>query len=144
MTEIEERQAVIAESRTWLRTPWHHEARRKGAGVDCANYLIGVYAACELVPEFQPEHYPSDWMLHRSEQKFLHYLLQYARPVAEGKPGDIAMFSFGRTDSHGAIVVAWPRIIHAYRPERGVVLTDVSGALADRFAGFYRLNRWAS
>jgi hypothetical protein len=53
------------------------------------------------------------------------------------------MFSFGRTDSHGAIVAEWPQIIHAYRPERGVVLTTVTGDLAARFAGFYRLKRWA-
>ncbi len=143
MSELAERRAVLAEARAWLRTPWHHEARVKGAGVDCANFLIAVYAACGLVPEFQPEHYPADWMLHRSEQKFLRYLLQYAAPVQVALPGDIAMFSFGRTDSHGAIVVEWPQIIHAYRPERGVVLTGVTGDLAERFAGFYRLKTWA-
>lgn len=150
MSELAERRAVLAEARSWLRTPWHHEARAKGAGVDCAQFLIAVYAACGLVPEFRPEHYPSDWMLHRTEQKFLHYLLQHTVKVEMGLPGDIAMFSFGRTDSHGAIVVAMPdelnalQIVHAYRPERGVVLSGVTGDLAARFAGFYRLKGWAA
>jgi cell wall-associated NlpC family hydrolase len=41
-------------------------------------------------------------------------LLRYARPVAAPEPGDIALFRFGRTYSHGAIVTEWPRLIHAY------------------------------
>lgn len=139
-----ERDAVLAEARTWLRTPWHHEARVKGGGVDCANFLIGVYAACGLIEEFTPEQYPPDWMLHRSDEKFRRYLLQYTNPVEEALPGDIAMFKFGRTESHGAIVVAWPTIIHAYHGERMVVTTDVatSPRLSEHLAGFYRLKEW--
>ena len=30
------RQAIIDETVTWLRTPYHHMAAIKGAGVDCA------------------------------------------------------------------------------------------------------------
>lgn len=144
--EAEQRATVVAEARSWLRTPWHHEARVKDAGVDCANFLIGVYAACGLAPEFTPEQYPPDWMLHRDEEKFLKHLLQYTRPVEEGLPGDIAMFRFGRTVSHGAIVVDWPTVIHAYYDERMVVLTDVSTSprLTGYFAGFYRLKEWGT
>jgi cell wall-associated NlpC family hydrolase len=42
-------------------------------------------------------------------------LLGYTREI-EGppQPGDIALFKFGRVFSHGAVVVAWPRLIHAY------------------------------
>jgi cell wall-associated NlpC family hydrolase len=29
------REAVIAEARTWLGTPWHHQASLKGVGCDC-------------------------------------------------------------------------------------------------------------
>lgn len=139
-----QRDAVLAEARTWLRTPWHHEARVKGAGVDCANFLIGVYAACGLIAEFTPEQYPPDWMLHREEEKFERYLLQYTRPVDEALPGDIAMFRFGRTKSHGAIVLAWPNIIHAWFDERMVTCTDVnaSARLTKHLAGFYRLKEW--
>ena len=144
MTVAEQRAAVVAEAHAWLRTPWHHEARVKGHGVDCANFLIGVYAACGLVEEFTPEQYPPDWMQHRSDEKFLRYLLQYTRPVEQALPGDIAMFKFGRTDSHGAIVLDWPNIIHAYYDERMVVLTDVgtSPRLSEHFAGFYRLKEF--
>jgi len=141
VTESELRAAVLAEARTWLQTKWHHAARIKGAGVDCANFLIAVYAAAGLVPEFALEHYPADWMLHRDEPRFVQVLAQYTRRVEAGLPGDVAMFKFGRAEAHGTIVTAWPEVIHAYRKDGMVVLSDASkGELAERFAGFWRLN----
>lgn len=140
MTESETRDAIVAEAQSWLQTTWHHEARMKGIGVDCAQFLIAVYSAVGLVPAFDTGHYPPDWHLHRTEQRFLDALLQYADPVAEGLPGDIAMFSYGRHAAHGSIVVEWPLIVHAWRDEGAVVLSDVqNGPLEERFAGFYRL-----
>jgi cell wall-associated NlpC family hydrolase len=39
------------------------------------------------------------------------------------QPGDFVVFRFGRTYSHGAIVVEWPIVIHSYIPH-GVLLSD--------------------
>lgn len=143
MNEQEKRDAIVAEAMTWLRTPFHHEARVKRAGVDCANLLIATYAAVGLVPDVKPAHYPADFMFHQKEEKFLSYLLQYARPVEDGKAGDIAMFRFGKSASHGSLVLEWPTIIHAYMPEGAVVLSDATkGKLSGRFAGFYRLKEF--
>ena len=59
--------------------------------------------------------YVPDWHMHRDAERYMEGLLGYARPI-EGPPlpGDIALFRFGRVFSHGAIVVEWPRLIHAY------------------------------
>lgn len=136
------RDKIIAEAMTWLRTPWHHEARVKGAGVDCAQFLIAVYAAVGLIPDFTPDHYPPDWHLHRQKPRFLELLLQYADPVESPLPGDVAMFQYGRHAAHGSIVTdtAGLTIIHAWRDERMVTITDLTvSPLRDRLAGFYRL-----
>jgi cell wall-associated NlpC family hydrolase len=136
----EPRQIVASEARTWLGTTWHHEARVKGAGVDCAQFLIAVYVATGLIADFAPEHYPIDWHLHRDEPRFIAYLLEHADPVDVPLPGDIAMFQFGRQSAHGAIVLDWPLIIHAYRDEGAVVMTDcATSPLLARLSGFYRL-----
>ena len=51
-----------------------------------------------------------DYRNHR-----LRALLAYAREIpVPPAPGDIALFKFGRVFSHGAIVIEWPRLIHAY------------------------------
>lgn len=135
------RRAIVAEARTWEGTPWHHEARVKGVGVDCAQLLIAVFSAVGAIPAFDTEHYPPDWHLHRSEQLFLKVLKQYADPIEIPLSGDIAMFNFARADAHGAIVLEWPEIIHAY-VRTGVVQRDDARRnveLADRLAGFYSL-----
>ncbi|AEV24627.1 hypothetical protein Dsui_0207 [Azospira oryzae PS] len=133
------RQAIVEEAISWAGTPYHHQACVKGAGTDCGMFLIGVFCGLGIVPKFDPRPYAPHWHLHRGEQKFLQELLQYADPVGEPLPGDIAIFRYGRCDAHGAVVLEWPRIIHAYVGE-GVVEADASkGELAERFAGFYRV-----
>ena len=123
-TEKDQRAAVIAEARTWLRTEYHHQAHVKGGGVDCAWFLIEVYAAAGLIERFDPGYYPSDWMMHRDEERYLAWVEKYAHRVDAPQPGDLAVWKFGRTFSHGAIVLDWPTIIHAYRRERCVTLGD--------------------
>jgi len=133
-----QRQAVIDEAMTWLRTPYHHAARVKGAGVDCVQILIAVYQAVGAVGEVETGDYVSDWMLHQNEEKYLNGIMAHAHPVEVPQAGDIALYTFGRTVSHAAIVIKWPLIIHAHRPEKMVVLGDgEKGDLAGRLHGFY-------
>jgi NlpC/P60 family putative phage cell wall peptidase len=142
MTDIErQRAAVVAEAREWLGTPYHHEARLKGIGVDCAQLLMGVFSASTvgLIAPLRIPHYPRDWHLHRDAERYLEGLLHYARAVEEPPlPGDVALFRFGRTFSHGAIVTEWPRLIHAYW-NIGVVRGDATlYPLRDRAVRFFR------
>ena len=120
----EQRQAVVAEALTWLRTPYEHQARVKGAGVDCGQLLAGVFAAVGVIPDPEIAAYPHDWHQHRSEERYLANVERFAHQVERDPlPGDIVLFRFDLAISHGAIVVAWPTIIHSYL-RQGVVLDD--------------------
>lgn len=133
------RAAVVCEAYTWLGTPYHHQARVKGVGVDCAMILADVYHACGLIPDIDPRPYPADWHLHRDEERYLGWIKQYTHQVDVPKPGDIALYKFGRCVSHGAIVVEWPLILHSYIGE-GVLLSDgQEGMMAGRLHGFYSI-----
>lgn len=135
-----QRQAVVAEAKTWLKTPYHHSARIKGAGVDCAQILIAVYSACGIIEAFDPGYYPSDWMLHRSEERYLSWIDKYAQVTDTPLPGDIVLYRFGRCISHGGIVIEWPTIIHAHMPDRQVTLAEGDkGSLGKRLHLFYTL-----
>ncbi|MBL0320066.1 MAG: hypothetical protein IPP74_12385 [Alphaproteobacteria bacterium] len=35
-------QKIISQARTWLGTPFHHQARLKGKGCDCLGLIVGV------------------------------------------------------------------------------------------------------
>jgi NlpC/P60 family putative phage cell wall peptidase len=118
--EMSLREVVVAEAESWIGTPFHHAARVKGAGIDCLMLLAEVYERAGIAPHIEPPFYVPDWHLHRDAERYLEGLTRYAREIAgppQGTgplPGDIALFRFGRTFSHGAIVTAWPRLIHAY------------------------------
>lgn len=139
MTEADQRAAVIAEARRWIGTPWHHRARIFGAGVDCVQLLIAVYHACGLCPNVDAGDYPADWMIHRTDERLLAGLQEYAHETDTPGPGDVVAFKFGLSYSHVAIVTeAWPGIVHAYRPDRQVNPGDANaGRLAGRDRKFF-------
>ncbi len=127
--ELEQRQAVVAEARDWIGTPYQHHQRVKGAGVDCAMFPVEVYAACGLMQKDQDfGAYPTQWHLHHDEERYLGIVLSYAREIeGEPCPGDFVLWKFGRAFSHGGIVSAWPRVIHSYI-RQGVYEEDTSRA----------------
>jgi cell wall-associated NlpC family hydrolase len=113
------REGVVAEAISWIGTPFHHAARVKGGpgergGVDCLMLLAEVYERAGVMRHIEPPFYVPDWHLHQIAERYLEGLLGYAREVTEPQSGDVALFRFGRTFSHGAIVTTWPRLIHAY------------------------------
>jgi cell wall-associated NlpC family hydrolase len=120
------REEVVAEAISWLSTPYHRHARIKGVGVDCAQLPIAVYSAVGLMPEVDPG-YAHDWHLHHSEELYVGWVLKFAEEITEAelRAGDLVLWKYGRTFSHGAIVTAWPEIIHSYI-NRGVELGDAS------------------
>jgi cell wall-associated NlpC family hydrolase len=195
MIDIEaERAAVVAEARSWLRTPYHHMGRVKGAGVDCATLLAEIYARAGMIAPVTIPFYPPDWHLHREAERYLGFVLEHAHEIGLSAvrhceddarcaadeaiqrhhsgssiasplallgsrndvqipaPADIALWRFGRCYSHGAIVIDWPLVIHAYAG-RGCVLEDASrarwltqlgerGSTRPRPMKFFRLKRW--
>lgn len=134
----EARAAVVREAMSWIGTPYHHAAGVKGAGVDCAFFLIRVFQACGLAPyDLDPRPYPRDWHLHQDGERYLGWIERYCHQVIEARPGDIALFKFGRCVSHGAIVTAWPMVIHSWAGE-GVRLMEADrGPLEHRLSGFW-------
>jgi NlpC/P60 family putative phage cell wall peptidase len=121
------RAAVVAEAETWIGTPFHHQGRIKGGagGVDCLMLLAEVYERAGVVARVAPPFYVPDWHLHQGVERYMEGLLAYARPIEAPEPGDVALFRFGRTFSHGAIITDWPRLVHAYWL-RGVVKGDAA------------------
>ena len=143
MMTNEAREAVVREAMSWLGTPYHHHARVKGVGVDCAQILCAVYETAGVVPHVDPGTYATDWHLHRHEEMYSHWLLKYASRLGPDEvpfPGDVALFKFGRCFSHGAIVVEDGLLVHSY-VNRGVVLSRATEEpLQGREVIYWKLN----
>lgn len=112
-------QDVVAEARDWIGTEFHHQARVKGVGVDCAGLVIMVAKALGL-SDFDITDYGRipDGMTIRG------LLEQHADLIADGRnevnalaqPGDVILFRYTLHDQHMAIraeLDGRPTIIHA-------------------------------
>ena len=138
---------VVEKAKGWLGTPYHSQAKVKGAGVDCVWLLIAAFEEAGILKqgEYNPGYYSPEWHLHRSEEKYLHGVHLFCDKVEPPyQPGDIALFKFGRCVSHGAIVVKWPVIIHAYIG-LGVIQSRINEAILCKNNGESRLHgvyRW--
>jgi NlpC/P60 family putative phage cell wall peptidase len=126
-TEPQQRQRVVEVAKSFISTPYHHMGMIKGVGVDCLTLLAAVFNEAGLIEQPEIPYYPSDWMLHRDAERYLEGVMKYCREVPTPQPGDIALWKFGRCFSHGAIVIEWPMIIHAYW-RRNCILEDALAA----------------
>lgn len=143
---MQQRGLVIHEAHSWLNTPYHHAAFVKGpqGGVDCAFFLVCVYSTVGVIPWIDPRPYPRDWHMHRDEERYLGWVRQYCEQVDTPEPGDLVVYRYGRTFSHGAIVVDWPQMIHSYA-NLGVVHADgARGEFATQRSGAERVKEFYS
>jgi NlpC/P60 family putative phage cell wall peptidase len=115
MDVSEQRARVVAEARTWLLTPYRHGADLRGVGVDCGMFIVRIFVDLGLTPPFDPRPYAPDWMIHRNEEKYLDFFNSRCAPGSDPRPGDIALFRYGRSYSHAGVVTQTDpdAIIHA-------------------------------
>lgn len=112
------RDAILAEARAWIGTPYLHRASLKGHGADCLGLVRGVWRTLlGPEPEGLPPYAP-DW----AEAGRRETLADAARrwlvevPAAAAQPGDVLLFRFRAhlPAKHAAILADGPRMIHAY------------------------------
>ncbi len=113
---------VAAAARSWLGTPYRHQASVKGEGADCLGLVRGIWREVAGKEPEAPPPYSPDWAEVGGEEM----LLQAARrrlvevPPDQAQVGDVLMFrmSAGCPVKHCAILSAddgpeW-KMIHAY------------------------------
>jgi hypothetical protein len=111
---------VVAEARRWLNTPWRHQARLHGVGVDCGGLIVCAAQALGLPVTDHPPGYgrlPDGVALQR------HIESQCLRIVAP-ELGAIALMRWTRHPQHVGFVGALPdgwSLVHAWAGVRRVV-----------------------
>jgi NlpC/P60 family putative phage cell wall peptidase len=130
------RAAIVAETRTWLGTPYRHQASARGAGCDCLGLVRGVWRQFHgAEPEALPPYTP-DWAERTGGETLRDAARRWLCETARAAPGDVLLFRMDDASPmrHAAILVAPDRIVHAYWG-RAVV--------ENRLAPFWR-RRWAA
>ena len=127
IVEAKSRAAFIAEALSWIGTPFVNCGDIKGAGgaVDCAMLLTRCAVDTGLLAPFDPRPYAPHWHVHQDRELFVEFLTDRlgAREVAAPRPGDVAVFRFHRTFSHGAVILNSTDMVHAWDGYRMVCQT---------------------
>lgn len=122
------RTEILEEARKWLDTPYHHQGRVIGHGVDC-------YGVIEMVGRALGVNIPDNIRYGRipDEAELLANMDTYAVRVPVAKAGDIVLIPFVHKIRHMAILTD-KGILHAYEPAGKVVEHSID----DRWKRLFR------
>lgn len=135
------RAALIAEARTWIGTPWHHQAAVKGAGCDCIGFVRGA-AEPFIGVITQPMNYAATWPLYRAEERLRDEMAAHATEIdiADALPGDILLFGVGKGPAHHCGFLSEAnRLLHCYREAGAVVEQALTGFWIEKTRAAFRL-----
>jgi len=134
------RDKIVEAALSWAGTPYHHQARVKGTGVDCAQFIAAVAEEVGIVPDGTeiPFNYSPEWHLHNEEEKLVGYLKFFGCVQQEGpgEPGDIIGFKIGHCIGHLGILLPDNQFIHAqnHSDPKQVTVNSLSGKWLRRHA----------
>lgn len=111
------RDEVVRIARSWIGTPYHHQASCIGVGADCLGLVRGVYRSLYAQEAEEPPPYSPDW----GEASGQETLISAARrnfcegDVGDPQPGDVLVFRMcrGAIAKHAAILVSASTMAHA-------------------------------
>jgi|tagenome__1003787_1003787.scaffolds.fasta_scaffold20874736_2 NlpC/P60 family putative phage cell wall peptidase len=109
---------IITEARSWIGTPYHHQASLKGIGCDCLGLLRGVWRAVIGEEPAAPPPYSPDWAEARRDDALVEAARRHLVEVEGGvfEAGDVLLFRFRQhlPAKHCAIAVTPARMVHAH------------------------------
>jgi cell wall-associated NlpC family hydrolase len=126
--------AMLAAARSALATPFHHQGRLVGAGLDCIGLVvISLRAGGIMVRDrLDYERAPRVGLLSSV------LLAHGAQKVAAMQAGDVLLFAIRGLPQHVALCVSDDVMIHAYAPAAQVVETRLGEVWQRRLLGIYR------
>lgn len=133
---------IVDTAREWLDTPFHHQARLKGIGVDCVGLVICVSKELGLLPpDFNITAYPR---LPDGRSFLFHADAHMSRiPKEDMQPGDAVVVSYSGDPQHIGILGNYRHgglsIIHASSEAKRVIETRLMFSQHMTFVGAYSL-----
>ena len=124
-TSLATRLQVVEAARRFLGTPFHHQGRTPGLGLDCAGLLLATAAALGLPQQDYPRRDYSRWPL--LGRHLYNFVAEQTREIdrSDVRVGSIMMFWIHRPElpQHLSIFTGDDRMIHAWSEAKAVVET---------------------
>lgn len=131
---------VVSCARTWIGTPYHHQASVRGIGTDCLGLIRGVWRELYHAEPEPISAYSKDWSAN-GEETLLAAARRHFKEVSsyEALPGDVLVFRYRERlpAKHCGILSTHDRFIHAIE---GAPVSEVaiSSWWRRRIAGAFR------
>lgn len=137
------RSEVVLAARAWLDTPYHHQGRLRGVGVDCVGLVIGVARDLGLVAsDFDVPPYPRT----PDGASLMHLAELHMQPLAAGEllePGHVVVVRFDQEPQHLGIAGDYRHgglsLIHSVARPGRVIETRLMFSRAMQFVAAFRL-----
>lgn len=127
---------ILVLARTWIGTPYRHQASKKGVGCDCLGLLRGLWREFYAIEPEIPGPYASDWAGDGNGDRLMAAARRNLTPVGQVEPGTVLLFRW-RAEmpaSHVGLYEGGGRFIHAYQGH-GVVSSALVPHWKRRIAG---------
>jgi NlpC/P60 family putative phage cell wall peptidase len=112
------RKDIVAETRSWIGTPYRHQASLKGVGCDCLGLVRGVWRAVIGVEPEPVVPYAPDWAEATCADRLAEAAARYLTAISHNdiSPGDIVLFRWRANlpAKHAAIITATDLMVHAH------------------------------
>lgn len=130
------RKQICDVARTLLGTPYHHQGRLKGVGLDCAGVAVAISQELGI---FTPEQDYSGYSnIPDGRQLLLHCRKNCKeKPANEYKAGDILLFRFDKDPQHIGVMLEDNYFIHSYMRAGKVVMHTMSEEWIKRIVGVF-------
>lgn len=108
---------IVTLARTWLGTPYHHQASLKGAGADCVGLIRGIWRELYGRDAEATPAYTRDWAEAAGRETLLEAARRHLVEIDPGTavPGDVLVYRYrgSAVAKHAAILATPDTMIHA-------------------------------
>ena len=115
------RERIVSAARSWIGTPYRHQASVRGAGADCLGLLRGIWREVYGREPEAPPPYTPDWAEPQHQERLWEAAGRHliALEVARAEDGDVLLFRMreGGVAKHLGILASVgpePAFVHAY------------------------------
>jgi len=120
------RAQVVEVARTWLGTPFHHQGRVKGVGIDCVGLTIGIAQELGIVSDEVIASLPTNYQARPDPVLMQRLLCEHMTPVWPPQIGDwIWIAEPHMQPTHVGLKISEVSMIHANGdPKVSLVVED--------------------